>query len=121
LRSPPKINSEKTDVTSSGYMVKRHKLKITVLKRFKPSEVFKEDQVKGAPIEACTVFKDGEEFMVETGEMPKGFCSWAWDDIYKAVNVLRFGGEFPWFEDKGVSVNCCTDGLRPVVFKIERI
>ncbi|RJS89401.1 TIGR04076 family protein [Candidatus Bathyarchaeota archaeon] len=53
--------------------------------------------------------------------MPEGFCSWAWDDISKVVNVLRFGGNFPWFEEEGISINCCTDGLRPVIFKIERI
>jgi len=103
-------------------MAKRYKVKITALKRFQPSEVFKEAQVKGAPIHACSVYKDGQEFIVEeSGNMPAGFCSWAWDDLYKVVNVLRFGGDFPWFEEEGVSVNCCTDGLRPVIFKLERI
>ena len=53
--------------------------------------------------------------------MPEGFCGWAWDDIYKVVQALRFHGNFHWFDEPGVSVNCCTDGLRPVVFKIERI
>jgi len=103
-------------------MSKRYRLKITVLKRYKPKEVFKETPVKGPPIDACTVYKDAQEFFVdESGRMPEGFCSWAWDDIGKVVNVLRFGGDFPWYDEKGVSVNCCTDGLRPVIFKIERI
>jgi uncharacterized repeat protein (TIGR04076 family) len=53
--------------------------------------------------------------------MPEGFCTWAWDDITKDVETLRFHGNFQWFEEPGVSVNCCTDGLRPVVFKIERV
>lgn len=53
--------------------------------------------------------------------MPEGFCGWAWNDINKIVQTLRFHGNFHWFEEPGVSVNCCTDGLRPVVFKIERV
>jgi uncharacterized repeat protein (TIGR04076 family) len=33
------------------------------------------------------------------------------------------GGEYttPWVEQKGAAIACCTDGYRPVVFKIERI
>lgn len=53
--------------------------------------------------------------------MPNEFCGGAWDDIYKAIQVLRFHGNFQWFDEAGVSVSCCTDGLRPVVFKIERV
>ena len=103
-------------------MAKRYKVMITVLKRCKPQDVFVESPVKGAPVDACRVFEDGQEFVVDdSGRNPEGFCSWAWDDIYKVVNVLRFGGDFPWFEEKGVSINCCTDGLKPVVFKLERI
>lgn len=48
-------------------------------------------------------------------------CGWAWDDIYKDVQTLRFHGDFQWFTEEGASVNCCTDGLRPVVFRVERI
>jgi uncharacterized repeat protein (TIGR04076 family) len=32
-----------------------------------------------------------------------------------------FGGNYPWQEEPGISVTCCTDGLRPVIFKVERI
>ena len=103
-------------------MAKRYRVRITVLKRSRPEEVFRESPIKGGPTRACEVFEDGQEFIVdESGRMPEGFCSWAWDDISKVVNVLRFGGNFPWFEEEGISINCCTDGLRPVIFKIERI
>jgi len=98
------------------------RLKITVLRRFKPEEVFDKPTVKGAPISACDVYEDGQVFYVEeNGRMPERFCGWAWNDIYKVVQTLRFRGNFHWFEEPGVSVNCCTDGLRPVVFKIERV
>ena len=103
-------------------MVERaSRLKITVLRRFKPGEVFGKPPVKGPPLDACGVYKDEQVFYVEAdGRMPEGFCGWAWDDIYKVVQTLRFHGNFQWFDELGVSVNCCTDGLRPVVFKIER-
>lgn len=101
---------------------KASRLKITVLRRYRPEEVFEEPPVKGAPADACNVYRDGQVFHVEEdGRMPEGFCGWAWDDIYKDVQTLRFHGNFQWFDEPGVSVNCCTDGLRPVVFKIERV
>jgi len=53
--------------------------------------------------------------------MPEGFCTSAWNDIYPSVRVLAFGGNAPWYKEKGVAVECCTDGLRPVIFKLERI
>jgi uncharacterized repeat protein (TIGR04076 family) len=104
-------------------MVERaRRLKITVLRRFRPGEVFKKSPVMGGSVDACDVYRDGQVFYVEEdGDMPEGFCGWAWDDINKAVQTLRFKGNFDWFDEPGVSVNCCTDGLRPVVFKIERI
>jgi uncharacterized repeat protein (TIGR04076 family) len=103
-------------------MVKMRKVKIAVLKRFSPSEVFPESPVTPVePMGACELFKDGQEFIVERLQMPKDFCTSAWVTIYGNVRLLAFGGNLPWFKEKGVAVNCCMDGLRPVVFKLERI
>jgi len=103
-------------------MVKLHKVKITVLKRFSPSEVFEKSPVTPVePLGACKLFKDGQEFIIEDGQMPEGFCSGAWHTIYCNVRTLAFGGDLPWYKEKGVAINCCTDGLRPVIFKLERI
>lgn len=52
--------------------------------------------------------------------MPEGFCSWAWADIQRDVLVVMSGGSISWFNRKNMSIVCCTDALRPVVFKIER-
>ena len=53
--------------------------------------------------------------------MPDGFCGWAWRDIYKDLSVPQFGGDFyPWV-NKGEMITCCTDGIRPVSFKLERL
>jgi uncharacterized repeat protein (TIGR04076 family) len=98
------------------------RLKITVLRRLKPGEVFERPPIKGAPTGPCELFHEGQTFYVEEdGRMPEGFCGWAWNDLYKVVQTLRFHGDFHWYEEPGVSVNCCTDGLRPVIFRIERV
>ena len=41
-------------------------------------------------------------------------------DIQRDVAHLAMGGDFPWMKEKGEMVSCCTDGLRPVIFKLER-
>ena len=103
-------------------MVKIHKVKITVLKRFSPSAVFPESPVTPvAPMGTCELLKDGQEFITDCLRMPEGFCTSAWATIYGNVRLLGFGGNLPWFKEKGVAVNCCMDGLRPVIFKLERI
>ena len=103
-------------------MVEIHKIRITVLKRFGPSEVFKESPVTTeTPFGACELFTDGQEFVVEDMRMPEGFCTTAWVSIYSNVRILSFGCNLPWFKEKGVAINSCTDGLRPVIFKLERI
>jgi len=94
------------------------KVKITVLKRtFNRDAV---DECVSGPWEPCSMFKDGREFTVDGLFMPQGFCSWAWADIEKYVQVLVHGGNFSGSKD-GMTVACCTDGYRPVIFKLEKI
>jgi uncharacterized repeat protein (TIGR04076 family) len=103
-------------------MVKIHRVKITVLKRFNPSEVFEKNPITPvSPMSSCEIFKDKQEFIVENLNMPKGFCTSAWVSIYGNVRLLGFGGNLPWFKEKGTAINCCIDGIRPVIFKLERI
>ena len=104
-------------------MTKINRIKITVLKRFSPSEVFKTSPITPVDAEmygACDVFKDGQEFIVENLKMPEDFCTKAWMASGN-VRILSFGCDFPWFKEKGTTINCCIDGLRPVIFKLERI
>ncbi|MDQ1280930.1 MAG: hypothetical protein QG670_2193 [Thermoproteota archaeon] len=100
-----------------------YKVKITVLRRFDPSEVFKEPPMpRIQPSVACSRNKDGQEFIVgEDGKISEGFCPGAWVSIYPSITLLRFGGDLPQFKEKGVDIQSCTDGLRPVIFKLERI
>ena len=104
-------------------MSKRHSVKITVLKRFKPEEVFETLPVKPmSPLGACSMYRDGQEFIVENMKMPEGFCGSAWVSLYNRIETLSFGGKIPWYEgDKKIAINCCIDGLRPVVFKLEQL
>ena len=101
------------------------RIKITVLKRLDPKMVFGEqipiNPNTGKEYEVCSRFLEGQDFVVEEdGEMPDGFCAGAWHDVYRDLSVLRFGGNFPWSKE-GEIVTCCTDGVRPVSFKIIRI
>jgi len=98
------------------------KLKITVLKRQDPKEIFDEYPVAERDwFVPCEVYEDGQEFILDELKMPDGFCGSAWQTIYPNVRTLSFGGNIPYFEEEGVSVTCCADGMRPVIFKIERI
>jgi uncharacterized repeat protein (TIGR04076 family) len=70
----------------------------------------------------CQVYQDGQEFIIEGFPLqPEGFCDWAWADIHRDVVAIMFGGSYPWIKQPGTTLTCCTDGLRPVIFKVERI
>jgi uncharacterized repeat protein (TIGR04076 family) len=100
------------------------KVKITVLKKIDPKKIYENVPVNkktGKKFGICTHFEEDQEFIVDNcGEMPEGFCSWAWRDIYKDLSVLTYGGNFPWFK-RGEIITCCTDGVRPVSFLLKRI
>jgi len=103
-------------------VVERSRVKITVVKTTDSKQLFGDTPPMGQAIDACSRFTEGQTFIVgDDGTMPDGFCQWAWNDLYKVVTTLRFGGNFPWMKEKGTSVSCCTDGLRPVIFELRRI
>ena len=106
-------------------MAGKSKVKITVEKKLDTRDVFGSQMPEVSDDfqeTTCTLWEEGREFTVqEDGKMPPDFCSWAWHDIHRELSVLRFGGDFPWMRNPGMGYACCTDGLRPVVFKLERI
>ena len=104
-------------------MVERYKLKITVLKRTDPEELFDELPVTlRRPMVPCEVFENGQVIHVDEGlRMPEGFCETAWRNFYHNIRTLGYGGDLPFFEETNLAINCCTDGMRPVIFKIERV
>jgi len=107
-------------------------VKITVLRRMSNPDLIEEyapEDEAGSCV--CQHFLEGQQFMVEMegrdefmvdmDTIPKGFCVWAWAAIEKDVSILALGGNAPWIRKEGVIISCCTDGLRPVVFKLERV
>ena len=53
--------------------------------------------------------------------MPAGFCPWAWADIHREIISVMFHAEFPNSKKPGCIIASCTDGLRPVIFKVESL
>lgn len=92
---------------------KNYSCKITILKKTLNEDYIRQYKDGGGDI--CTVFKEGQEFVVSSPWVPPdGFCSWAWADIRTYIHLVA-AGQFKTF------VACCTDGFRPVFFKLERI
>ncbi|MBN1799400.1 MAG: TIGR04076 family protein [Spirochaetales bacterium] len=96
------------------------KCKITVLKRMINKELA-DEYLTDNKLTACDMFTDGQEFIAKDAfSIPEGFCSWAWADMRGYILATTTGGSFPWMRRQQAVIACCTDGLRPVVFKIER-
>ena len=98
------------------------KVKITVIKKFTLTDVFGHQNypTSSAKFDSCHLFDEGQEFIVDTLEkIPEGFCGWAWRDLYKDISVLKFGGNFNGSEE-GVQYTSCSDGRKPVCFKLKR-
>jgi uncharacterized repeat protein (TIGR04076 family) len=101
------------------------KAKITVIKKLnlkdlygdKPPAAYDERRMTAE----CNRFEVGQEFLVDSHNCPPGFCNWAYADIQRDLAHILYGGYYPWMKEKGVAISCCTDGFRPVIFKLERI
>lgn len=74
------------------------------------------------PITHACGMEEGQTFISENGEMPKGFCPSAWGNIFPFVFALSSGGgDFydGWMKDKNSALISCNDGFRPVSFLLE--
>jgi len=98
-----------------------NKVKITVVKKIDNHEIFGDDPpLEYTAASQCDQMEEGKEFIAGLG-CPPGFCGWAYADIQRDITHLLLGGDFPWMKKKGTILSCCTDGVRPVIFKLERI
>ena len=105
------------------------KVKVTVAKRCNYNDLFPEnppigyvDELMQGPV--CPVFKEGQEFIIDSAhidDVPEGFCSGAYVAIYWQMMHLLLGGSCDWAIPPTAALACCTDGFRPVIFKLERI
>ena len=104
-----------------------YEVKITVLKCLAHPDLVEEymgDEVKGARLAnpKCGALREGQEFVLsDPSIVPEGFCAWAWADIHREILTISAGGDLnPWLKRPGLAIACCSDGFRPVVFRIER-
>ena len=108
-------------------MAKEPSIRITIVKKWDMRELYHKpiDGVTPITDPVCGYFAEGQEFTIDFQKddplMPKGFCSGAWHDMFRWITALRHGGDFHWIEEEGTILVCCTDALRPVVFKLERL
>lgn len=95
--------------------------KITVLKTLLFEDLI--DEYCEETISSCPVFSVGDEIMLDDIlETPKGFCSWAWADIQRDIAMLDYGAiPRPELKKRDSIISCCCEGLRPVIFRIERL
>ena len=99
--------------------------KITVLERTFNKELVEQyiREDRRMSFGPCELFHEGQEFITDVfTSLPQGFCPWAWDDIYKSLIFLATGdGSGTVYRDTNVVIACCTDGLRPVFFRLEKL
>jgi uncharacterized repeat protein (TIGR04076 family) len=98
--------------------------KITILKRTLHQDLIDAYKTPEAAAQfgACPLFHEGQEFIVDSPWSPPAlFCSWAWADFRQYMLNLCLDGEFPTSNPSNIFITCCTDGFRPVIFKLERI
>ncbi len=98
------------------------KVKITVLKVTFDDELAKEYAVPGYP--PCVLHKEGEVFYSNGSQKPAGLCDYAWNSIrdYVMPIAMKGGyifGEGNWLRHKNMAIVSCSDGIKPVIFKVE--
>jgi uncharacterized repeat protein (TIGR04076 family) len=103
-----------------------YKCKITVLKR-EFYEDLRDEYAKNPKTGKCGFFKEGQEFIISHKNyitmMDGKFCAYAWEAINKWIYAAIQGGPLmpSFMKNEKVMITCCNDGIRPVIFKIERI
>lgn len=99
--------------------------KITVIQKTHHPELvdhYLKEEAKGN-FGLCEVFEEGQEFTTKAPfRKPENFCQWAWNDIQQSLAALASGKYSDTvYDNPNVVIACCSDGLRPVIFRIDRI
>mgnify|MGYP001041375223 CR=1 FL=1 len=126
----------------------KYKVKVTVIDKKLYPEL--QQQFCANPyVGACPSYNIGDEFIFERDESKDSFwnmgintltktnasanliaggpnmphCSEAWDAISRYIYAGLQGGSIMrgWMKEENTMIACCSDGTRPVIFKIERI
>ena len=126
----------------------QYKVKLTVIDKKLYSD-FQEQYCADPNSGACPCYNVGDEFIFErygnaddfwhmglntvkqtvntadgiAGGTAFPHCSEAWDAISRYIYTGLQGGSIMrgWMNDQRIMIACCSDGTRPVIFKIERM
>jgi len=125
----------------------KHKVKVTVIDK-KLYQELQQQYCADPDSGECPCYNIGDEFIFErdgdkddfwhmglntltktdanpdtvAGGPKMPHCSEAWDAISRYIYTGLQGGSIMngWMRDENVMICCCSDGTRPVIFKIER-
>ena len=100
------------------------KCRITVLKKLFLEDVASEYRNPKAWFGSCPFFEEGQTFVCDdVSDRPLEFpCDWAWNDIHKVVLGICTDADYGrWMKNPKSWVACCTDGVKPVVFRLEAV
>ena len=104
----------------------KNQCRVTVLRRELYPDLVAE-YAANPQVGKCTRFEDGQEFIIDKdsylGMLNGQFCSEAWQSISHYIYAALQGGSIMhgWMKDEAVMIATCSDGVRPVIFKIERL
>lgn len=126
----------------------QHKCRMTVIDKKLYPELQAQYCADPAP-GACPCYRVGDEYvferygeaddfwhmgagtLVKAGGPEEGIsgsagvphCSEAWDAVSRYIYAALQGGSIMrgWMKDERVMIACCSDGTRPVVFKLQRL
>jgi uncharacterized repeat protein (TIGR04076 family) len=91
----------------------KYRCKITVLRKDFNADFYQQHPYGEA--KSCGRFEVGQEFVTPNPwDPPDGFCLWAWADLRSIIHRIHAG-------NPTVMIGCCTDGLRPVFFRLEGV
>jgi uncharacterized repeat protein (TIGR04076 family) len=64
--------------------------------------------------------KVGDKWIIKD-KTPDGICLSAFPIMESSIDVLKYGGSFPWSKDPDISGAICPDPDNPVEFQLKRI
>jgi uncharacterized repeat protein (TIGR04076 family) len=94
-------------------IIENYRCRITVLRKDFHTDLYQQHPYGHAA--PCGRLEVGQVFLTDNRwDPPAGFCTWAWRDLLPVIHSIHGGHPV-------TMTSCCTDGLRPVTFLLERV
>lgn len=97
------------------------KCRITVMRAARYADLI--EKYENPIVNTCDMH-EGDVFIANGWEKPKGLCQSAWDSMSPFVFALAHGGKDlynGWMKNEKSAMISCNDGFRPVSFLIETL